>query len=205
MGRRIPYSPEANNAPFFHPVLVLSLAVAWIIASIAVVISLCASCHRKRASSKSRSKPPSPRSNDAAAAEAATVEVSEHLQAPSPPAEEDEEEGETTEIERMPEAAAEHGPILPTVVLPSSTSKRKLSISLSTKLPQKIKSKREKAASEDSIWKKTIILGEKCKVPDDEDEDEDGGNRQRIYHPRTPRSVPVSRNSSFANRSDVPS
>lgn len=144
------------------------------------------------------------------------MEVSERLQAPSSPDEEEEEVDETREIERMPEDAAEHGPILPTVVLPPSTSKRKLSISLSTKLPQKIKSKRErrqgKAASEDSVWKKTIILGEKCKVPidgDEEDEEvvvcDDEGNRQRVYHPRTPSSVTLSRNTSFASPSEVSS
>ena len=47
---------------------------------------------------------------------------------------------------------------------------------------------------------KRIILGERCKVDDEEEAVvyDVKGNRQRNYHPRTPRSLPVSRTSSFA-------
>ncbi|KAH0645053.1 hypothetical protein KY284_032937 [Solanum tuberosum] len=41
---------------------------------------------------------------------------------------------------------------------------------------------------EDSIWKKQIILGEKCKIPADEDDDtilyDENGNRISAYHPK---------------------
>lgn len=57
---------------------------------------------------------------------------------------------------------------------------------------------------EELVWRKRIILGERCRVPSSDDEDEemvvydDKGNKQRNYHPKTPRSLPVSRTSSFA-------
>lgn len=110
------------------------------------------------------------------------------------------EEG-TTVIE-MDAGVATHGP-LPPVVVPASSSRRKLSISLSSRLPEKMRASRKErraAESEETIWKKTIILGEKCKVPSDEDEEDEAA---RNYHPRTPRSRPMSRTSSFANADAV--
>lgn len=54
---------------------------------------------------------------------------------------------------------------------------------------------------EDSIWKKTIILGEKCKIPD-EDEDtilyDEKGNRISTYHPKSS-SKPLSRQNSITD------
>ena len=41
---------------------------------------------------------------------------------------------------------------------------------------------------EDSIWKKTIILGEKCRVPDEDEADilyDEKGNKFSTYHPKT--------------------
>ncbi|XP_047966567.1 uncharacterized protein LOC125210959 [Salvia hispanica] len=43
---------------------------------------------------------------------------------------------------------------------------------------------------EDSVWKKTIILGERCRVPEDEDEDDvklfdEKGNKIITYHPKS--------------------
>ena len=82
-------------------------------------------------------------------------------------------------------------------------------MNLSVKLPDRFWRREEgnkKAASgeekEESLWMKAIILGDKCKVPED-DEEEDTfvkGNRQRSYRPRTPRSLPVSRANSFSDR-----
>ncbi|CAO2179517.1 unnamed protein product [Urochloa humidicola] len=59
---------------------------------------------------------------------------------------------------------------------------------------------------EGTLWTKTIILGERCRVPSDGDEgdDADGGGGGdgavpwRSYRPRQPRSVPVTRSNSFA-------
>lgn len=106
--------------------------------------------------------------------------------------------GEGTTVIEMDTGVATHGP-LPPVVVPASAPRRKLSISLSSRLPEKMRASRKErrvTESEETIWKKTIILGEKCKIPScDEDEDDEAA---RNYHPRTPRSRPMSRTSSFA-------
>lgn len=63
------------------------------------------------------------------------------------------------------------------------------------------KRKRDKKLSkdDDSIWKKQIILGEKCKIPADEDDDtflyDEDGNRISAYHPK-PITLSISRQSS---------
>lgn len=46
---------------------------------------------------------------------------------------------------------------------------------------------------EDSIWKKQIILGEKCKVPDEDDDTilyDEKGERYLTYHPKKPATLP---------------
>ncbi|RAL52865.1 hypothetical protein DM860_007633 [Cuscuta australis] len=65
----------------------------------------------------------------------------------------------------------------------------------------KEKKREKKLKHEDSIWKKTIILGEKCKVPDEEDDDDivydEKGNKVTPYHPKTSIALqPLSRQSS---------
>ncbi|KAL5728718.1 hypothetical protein ACHQM5_001768 [Ranunculus cassubicifolius] len=62
--------------------------------------------------------------------------------------------------------------------------------------------KQKKLKPEDSIWTKTIMLGERCKVPHEEDAIlyDERGNRLSAYPVRTPRSLPVSRSNSFATR-----
>lgn len=66
----------------------------------------------------------------------------------------------------------------------------------------------EREEAEGSVWMKTIILGERCRVPAEEDDDAvfyDGkGNRISAYHPRTPRSLPVSRTCSYIDPTSVP-
>jgi len=121
-------------------------------------------------------------------------------------------EVEEVAVVRLSPELATHGAIDP-VALPSSTSKRRLSISVSKKLsmniPDKLRlSRREhkdhhhKVESEDTLWKKGIILGEKCRIPgereaefgdpvDPTDEIAAGSFRRSSY------SRPVSRSSSF--------
>uniref|UniRef100_A0A0E0M2D6 Uncharacterized protein n=1 Tax=Oryza punctata TaxID=4537 RepID=A0A0E0M2D6_ORYPU len=54
------------------------------------------------------------------------------------------------------------------------------------------------AAAEESttLWTKTIILGERCRVEDDGDGD--AVVRWKSYRPRQPRSLPITRSNSFA-------
>ncbi|ERN15351.1 hypothetical protein AMTR_s00036p00144630 [Amborella trichopoda] len=78
---------------------------------------------------------------------------------------------------------------------------RKLAISLSRKLSfGRKKEGEDEGGGGDLIWKKTIILGERCKVPSSDDEEsiiyDDKGNRIETYRPRTPRSLTLSRSNS---------
>lgn len=106
-----------------------------------------------------------------------------------------------------------HGPIAPVFPVPDPLPPRR---SLSVKhirfaeRLERIRSRRwgggdeEEAASsgvepEDStLWAKTIILGERCRVPSGDEDDGDMMIRWKSYRPRQPRSVPVTRSNSFA-------
>lgn len=69
------------------------------------------------------------------------------------------------------------------------------------------KKRDKKLKHEDSIWKKTIILGERCRVPDEDDTlvFDEKGNRISTYHPKTPSSLPVSRQTSAIDPDAIPS
>ncbi|CAL9182851.1 unnamed protein product [Musa hybrid cultivar] len=203
MGRRTPIPPDA-----IHPALAFFLVVAWVAATMTVLLSLCATCNRKSSTKSSSGSPRSPPSNEEQkpAAEATAAQASEEEEEKPPPQETQEER--VTVIEMAPDVAT-HGPLPPTV-LPASASKQKLSLSFSRGLPDKLRaSRRERKGGdgEDTIWKKTIILGEKCKVGSDDEEEEmvavdENGNRQRSYRPR---SQQTSRNNSFAYPDETPS
>ena len=54
----------------------------------------------------------------------------------------------------------------------------------------RIHEKRKYFKHEDSVWKKAIILGERCRVPDDDDDDninlyDEKGNKIITYHPKS--------------------
>ncbi|KAH7835210.1 hypothetical protein Vadar_023913 [Vaccinium darrowii] len=68
------------------------------------------------------------------------------------------------------------------------------------------KKRDKKLKHEDSVWKKTIILGERCRVPDEDDTVvyDEKGNRISTYHPKTPSSLPVSRQTSFIDPDAIP-
>lgn len=71
----------------------------------------------------------------------------------------------------------------------------------------KQKPRKEEDATEESLWMKTIILGERCRVPNDDDEAivyDEKGNRISTYQPRSARSLPVSRTSSYIDPNAVP-
>ncbi|KAL5559459.1 hypothetical protein UlMin_035670 [Ulmus minor] len=101
-----------------------------------------------------------------------------------------------------------------------SMSEIRLTMNLSMKLPRTLsmarnrdgkdestRYKKEKLKMEDSIWMKTIILGEKCKVSDEEEEAviyEGKGRKISAYHPRTASSLSVSRQCSVVDQDAIP-
>ncbi|KAG8044968.1 hypothetical protein GUJ93_ZPchr0008g11638 [Zizania palustris] len=58
--------------------------------------------------------------------------------------------------------------------------------------------RRGEPAESNTLWTKKIILGERCRVGRNGDEDDDAMVRWKSYRPRQPRSVPVTRSNSFA-------
>ncbi|KAJ8459875.1 hypothetical protein OPV22_032801 [Ensete ventricosum] len=208
MGRIIPFPSEAHTS--LRPSLVVFLVVAWIAAAMAVVLSICATCNRK-SSSKQSSSPRSPPSNESVAKPAAeTMPATVAQEQDESPAQDMQQQEEQVAVIEMAPDVATHGPLPPTV-LPASASKRKLSLSFG-RVPERLRtSRRERHGkgndSEDSLWKKTIILGEKNRISTDDEEEvvDENGNRQRHYHPRTPRSQQTSRNNSFAHPDETPS
>uniref|UniRef100_A0A7N0V780 Uncharacterized protein n=1 Tax=Kalanchoe fedtschenkoi TaxID=63787 RepID=A0A7N0V780_KALFE len=61
-----------------------------------------------------------------------------------------------------------------------------------------------KLEKEESVWMKTIILGEKCRVEDDAVIFDQRGLKLTAYHPKVPSSLPVSRTSSYFHPDAVP-
>lgn len=208
MARQLaPLLPHHGAHQFIHNALTVSFTVACVAAMIAIISALCSSCHKKpkqknsaKALCSNNSSPENPRSNsEFEDATTQILELQQNVNKNNPIAAQKEE---AKVIELTPDVAT-HGPI-PPAVLPSSSSrsmsKSRLSISLSKKLPDLMRTSRKEKKDhaepgEDMIWKKTIILGEKCRVPSDDEEE--GGVKN--YYPRTPRSRTVSRANSFAN------
>ncbi|KAF3657318.1 hypothetical protein FXO38_13747 [Capsicum annuum] len=90
---------------------------------------------------------------------------------------------------------------------------RKLSASLSMKaISEALTHRHEKINSkikhEDSIWKKQIILGERCKVPNQDEDDtilyDENGIRISTYHPKQLSVMSISRQSSEIDANAIP-
>lgn len=208
MVRWLPPPPPADGELLFgHDAVALSFFVACVAATVALASSMCSACGRK---------PKAATNADPAALDqpAGTGSVSSGSGGGGGGGSQEAGAGEVEEeVVRLSPELATHGAIDP-VALPSSTSKRRLSISVSKKLsmniPDKLRlSRREhkdhhhKVESEDTLWKKGIILGEKCRIPgereaefgdpvDPADEIAAESFRRSSY------SRPVSRSSSFA-------
>ncbi|TVU12577.1 hypothetical protein EJB05_46228, partial [Eragrostis curvula] len=196
MARALP-PPDGSTSTFGHDAIALSFFVACVAATIVLVSSLCSACGRK---------PKTAAASDSGGA--GSVSNGGHGDSHKAGAAGEEEE----EVVTLSPELGTHGPIAP-VALPSSTSKRRLSMSLSKNfsmnIPDKLRlSRRErkgdhKVESEDTLWKKGIILGEKCKIPGERD-----GEASDAVDPadevvaesfrRSSYSRPISRSSSFA-------
>ncbi|CAL5044555.1 unnamed protein product [Urochloa decumbens] len=205
-----PPPPDVAAQGFGHDAIALSFFVVCVAATVALASSMCSACGRKPKPAAAQADPSAAAADQAAAG---TGSVSGGSQQDGAGAEDDDDDAVVVKL--SPELAT-HGAIDP-VALPSSTSKRRLSISVSKNLggmniPDKLRlSRRErkdhhhhsKAEPEDTLWKKGIILGEKCRIPgereaelgdgvDPADELAAGSFRRSSY------SRPVSRSSSFA-------
>ncbi|KAG8381789.1 hypothetical protein BUALT_Bualt05G0009300 [Buddleja alternifolia] len=119
-----------------------------------------------------------------------------------------------TSIDDQPAAAPQHH-MRTASCHQRSRSASKLVWSLSTGLlggggqSSKLRRSEKKLKHEDSIWKKTIILGEKCRVPDEDDDTilyDENGNRISTYHPKNTVGIrSFSRQNSSVHQGSIPS
>ncbi|KAE9586880.1 hypothetical protein Lalb_Chr23g0267841 [Lupinus albus] len=211
MGRRFPH----DNISLTHPILYLSFIAVGLAASIAIVTALCGVRFWKKSPS-----PPQSSSSD-------PIELEKDLDSSSPPSnmvatdkvenhenirETENNDTQTKELPLPPSMQQPHDLFHCSSMMKRATSERRTSFSLSIKMPRSfsvakmrdlmedkgnnIKGKLK--SSEDSVWMKTIILGEKC-VPDEEDPViyEGRGKKISAYHPKNSSSISVSRQCSF--------
>ncbi|KAJ0977462.1 hypothetical protein J5N97_012936 [Dioscorea zingiberensis] len=228
MGRSIP----SEAIPLVHPSLALPLLALWIAATVSILASLCASLFRRPKQVPSFEQSPSialdkltenadetvfePPPPAVTATTTTTTTTTTTIATVATDAAIDTEcQGETPPpppppLPPPPMYIATHGPIPPSVRKSQSRRSHSLRIPEGLKLHEglsKIRTSRrerhEKTEIDDSLWKKTIILGEKCRVQSDDEEEvpvfDEKGNRQKNYHERTLSSVTISRANSFAN------
>ncbi|KAL2548529.1 uncharacterized protein Fot_10059 [Forsythia ovata] len=209
MGRKIPIaeSPSSN-----HHLISFSLFIACIAATMAVISFLCGSLSRKKsppssavdnAKTENSQLDISSNRKDASHKPPAEVESSEsaqlhdeELQRTLPPPPSMQHKRAASYHHRSNSAASSHGK------LSSSMSMRVLGNAIAPRKEEK------KLKHEDSVWKKTIILGEKCRVPQEDDDTilyDEKGNRISTYHPKTPSTaLSMSRQNSGSDSDAVP-
>ena len=212
MGRRIP----TTEIHLIHPILSFSLLAAGMAAAIAIISGLCGfKCRKNSSKSEKREAfaPPSttmitPPSSSSQAVELDETNEQDKDQLPLPPAMMMKRAIRTYSFKDMTK----------------SMSDRKIAASLSMKVTRSLSMARTrehnkeescrgkkgklKMEHQDSIWMKTIILGERCKVPDHEEEAviyEGKGKKISAYHPRTASSLSISRQCSFIDQDAIQS
>lgn len=204
MGRMIPLD---SDPMIIHPALPFSLMVAGTVATIAIITGLCGFGKKASPDAKLEEKsdvdialsnaaettllPPQQQATISISTE--TDEVIKEL--PPPPG------MRAASCNNFMTKSASNN------FMSKSSSSRKLSSPLSMKHVRsisvsKIREKTTRPKPEDSVWTKQIILGEKCKLPSQQDDDDDSGsggkgNTVSAYHPRTMSTISLSRNNSL--------
>lgn len=225
MGRRIPTS----EIHIIHPILSFSLLAAGMAAAIALISGLCGVRCRKRSSSPSPSSSKLERRDDFPHASTTTLPSSSSSSQGKEVLDENEAAGgdnnNADEQLRLPPAMTTKRAIKGTYSFKDLKVAASLSMKLTRSLSMARMSKEESSSSssnyggkkgkllkstdhQDSIWMKTIILGEKCRVPEREEEAviyEGQGRKISAYHPRTASSLSISRQSSFIDQEAIPS
>lgn len=207
MGRRIP----TNDIRLNHPILSFTLLAIGMAAAIALISGLCGVKHRRKPSAPSPSLAPISRKEEALSRLPTT-------KAKKPPSVESKENEN-----KLPLTPAKKKLVRGAYSCKDMTkfmSESKIAASLGMKVTRSLSmtrnrdnvkeeiGKKGKLKTEDSIWMKTIILGEKCRVPDEEEEGnviyERNGKRISAYHPRTASSLSISRHCSFIDQEAIP-
>ncbi|KAF7830455.1 putative transmembrane protein [Senna tora] len=210
MGRRIP----DDNLPLIlhiHPVLYLWLVGAGVAASIAIITSLCSVLFWKKPSASISDTSSPEESKKELDADSSKEGIT--LTSPPDPPTEDAEGVTTKELPLPPAMLQPKEPHVPPINMKRAASERGMSFNLSIKLPRTLSVarhqkeemiKKKKGGKTEEVWMKTIILGEKCQVPADEEDAviyEGKGKKVSAYHPKT-RSTMSSSQINFVDADD---
>jgi len=210
MGRKFPIAERPSNN---HHLISFSLFIVCIAATMAVISVLCGSLSRKKSSTPSEVDNArtenshldiSSKGKDASHKPQAEVESSkaaekqdDEQQGPLPPPPAMQHIRAASYHHRSNSTASSHGK------LSSSMSMKVLGNAIATRMEEK---KEKKLNREDSVWKKPIILGEKCRVPQEDDDTilyDEKGNRISTYHPKAPSTALSMSRQNSGNDSDA--
>lgn len=210
-----------------HPTLSLAFFVAWMTVLVAVVSSLCGIWSKKTSESSttndnkttenvetttspSRSAPAAPQPPQATFIDSNTNDedaFSRPLKLP--PSVANLELGDLTKDQKpspppnIDKSSSLHN------YMKKSTSRRKLSGSISMRMSMKIKDKaseishHKKLKHEDSLWTKRIMLGEKCRLPNEDDSTILYDDKENKMSPYSQSKRSMSRSSSFINQDTI--
>ncbi|KAK7290977.1 hypothetical protein RIF29_05797 [Crotalaria pallida] len=216
MGRNVPFD---HNISLIASFLYFSFSIVGLAASMSIIIGLCSLKFRKKSpticdpfgmtsdlntpsqpSTRETTAPASPEHQPCTSSESNTKETSN-------------DDTLTKELPLPPAMQAQSNDSKISVNVKRATSERRLSFNMSMKLPKSFSmarnwdhnnnnnkenndiGKKAKLKPNESVWMKTIILGEKCNPDEEEDAIiyEGKGKKISAYHPKRATSISLSR------------
>ncbi|KAH0658012.1 hypothetical protein KY289_026760 [Solanum tuberosum] len=219
MGRKITLGGEVHPN---HPIIYFLFLTAWVVAIIGIVSSLCGLLERIKGSSEGDIKENATHVISTSSNETENTTISDDQELTDKRSSDNDENILQQPLPPPPamRTVASNNLRTNSMATPTRSNsslkslQRKLSTSMSMKAFSRALSHRHdkinsKLKHEDSIWKKKIILGEKCKVPNQDDDDDtilydEDGNRISTYHPKQLNVMSMSRQSSEIDANAIP-
>ncbi|KDP34078.1 hypothetical protein JCGZ_07649 [Jatropha curcas] len=191
MGRTIPLADDSNLPLSIYQTLSFSFLLAGMAAVIAISTTLCGIGFGRKTEEKE---------SDSSSHKKEEENLDSNISKASSEKQEDEttvsEDGKENDIEKielpLPPAKQLRGTYSCNNFMTKSASTRNLGKNTSMRMPRSMSmarrdrevKKKAKVKADDSVWMKTIILGEKCKVRREEEDDSMGKNIS-TYHPES--------------------
>lgn len=214
MGRGVP----ADNISLIDPFLYFSFSIIGLVSSIAIITGLCSVRFRR----KSPQPPTLSDPFEMTRALNASTPPSK-MEATTPISQEQQPHNTTTALKLENNTMTKELPLPPAMQVQNdsnipinmkrATSERRLSFNLSLKMPRSLSmarnwdihkedndgAKKGRLKTDESVWMKTIILGEKCNPDEEEDAIiyEGKGKKISAYHPKKSTSMSLSRQWSY--------
>ncbi|GKV03637.1 hypothetical protein SLEP1_g15911 [Rubroshorea leprosula] len=215
MGRNMP-SMSSGEDPLIHPASSFPLLVVGMAATMAIITGLCG-FRRKFRRRKSSPDPsfPGVESTEKAYLKIPTAEATTALPTP-------EDEAKATIPLPPPPAMKDLRATFSFNYTPKSECTRTMSVKVPRSMSfvgsqeeklhkgwRKVKKAAKLKTDYDSVWTKTIVLGEKCRIRDDEDDVVYNGKGTNASRPSTsypsPSALPLSRQTSSIDPNAIPS